>query len=72
MAGPAESDTAGLRSALMRCLEMIAAPQRRCLVLAYENGLTHDQISRALGEPLGTIKSWVRRSLINLRRCLES
>jgi RNA polymerase sigma-70 factor (ECF subfamily) len=69
---PADSDTTGLRSALMRCLEMIAAPQRRCLVLAYENGLTHDQISRALGEPLGTVKSWVRRSLVNLRRCLES
>jgi len=69
---PADSDAAGLRSALLRCLEMIAAPQRRCLVLAYENGLTHDQISHALGEPLGTIKSWVRRSLINLRRCLGS
>jgi RNA polymerase sigma-70 factor, ECF subfamily len=70
--GPADSDAAGLRSALIRCLELIAAPQRRCLVLAYENGLTHDQISRALGEPLGTIKSWVRRSLMNLRRCLDS
>jgi len=72
MAGPADSEATGLRSALMRCLEMIAPPQRRCLLLAYENGLTHDQISRALGEPLGTVKSWVRRSLINLRRCLES
>ena len=72
VASPADSDATGLRSALMRCLEMIAAPQRRCLVLAYENGMTHDQISRALGEPLGTVKSWVRRSLINLRRCLES
>jgi RNA polymerase sigma-70 factor, ECF subfamily len=70
--GPTDSDAAGLRSALIRCLEMIAAPQRRCLVLAYENGLTHDQISRALGEPLGTVKSWVRRSLMNLRRCLDS
>lgn len=61
----------GARSALQRCLQLIAAPQRRCLVLAYEQGLTHEQIARAVGEPLGTVKSWVRRSLLALRRCLE-
>ncbi|HET9329458.1 MAG TPA: sigma-70 family RNA polymerase sigma factor [Steroidobacteraceae bacterium] len=67
--GPADSGT--VRGALLRCLELIAPPQRRCLVLAYEQGLTHEEIARALGEPLGTIKSWVRRSLQSLRRCLE-
>jgi len=61
-----------LGAALLRCLEQIAAPQRRCLVLAYQEGLTQGEIARAVGEPLGTVKSWVRRSLINLRRCLES
>lgn len=69
VAGPA--DGGGVRSALLRCLELIAAPQRRCLLLAYEQGLTHGEIARALGEPLGTVKSWVRRSLQALRRCLE-
>jgi RNA polymerase sigma-70 factor (ECF subfamily) len=67
--GPA--DSGGVRSALLRCLQLIAAPQRRCLVLAYEQGLTHEEIARAVGEPLGTVKSWVRRSLLALRRCLE-
>jgi RNA polymerase sigma-70 factor, ECF subfamily len=57
---------------LLRCLEQIAAPQRRCLVLAYEEGLTHSEIARVVGEPLGTVKSWVRRSLLALRRCLGS
>jgi len=66
------SDWRGMRAALQRCLELIAAPQRRCLVLAYQGGLTHEEISRTVGEPLGTVKSWVRRSLQNLRRCLES
>ena len=56
----------------MRCLEQIAAPQRRCLMLANQDGLTHSEIARALNEPLGTVKSWVRRSLLALRRCLES
>src|SRR5262249_29024571 len=58
-------------SLLWRCLDQIAAPQRHCLLLAYQDGLTHSEIARAVNEPLGTVKSWVRRSLIALRRCLE-
>jgi RNA polymerase sigma-70 factor (ECF subfamily) len=71
--GPAESsELLGTGALLRRCLEQIAAPQRRCLMLAYHDGLTHSEIARAVNEPLGTVKSWVRRSLLALRRCLES
>ena len=71
--GPAEtSEMLGTGALLLRCLEQVAAPQRRCLMLAYQDGLTHSEIARAVNEPLGTVKSWVRRSLIALRRCLES
>jgi RNA polymerase sigma-70 factor, ECF subfamily len=71
--GPGESsEVLGGGQLLRRCLEQIAPPQRRCLVLAYEEGLTHSEIARAVGEPLGTVKSWVRRSLLALRRCLGS
>ena len=70
---PAEGgELLGTGALLLRCLEQIAAPQRRCLMLAYQDGLTHSEIARAVNEPLGTVKSWVRRSLIALRRCLES
>ena len=70
---PAEgSELLGTGALLLRCLEQIAAPQRRCLMLAYQEGLTHSEIARAVNEPLGTVKSWVRRSLLALRRCLES
>jgi RNA polymerase sigma-70 factor, ECF subfamily len=62
----------GSGALLRRCLEQIAPPQRRCLMLAYQDGLTHTEIARAVNEPLGTVKSWVRRSLLALRRCLES
>ena len=73
VAGPADgAEAIGMGSALRHCLELIAAPQRRCLVLAYEQGLTHYEIARAVGEPLGTVKSWVRRSLLALRRCIDS
>ena len=68
--GPAESgDMLGTGALLLRCLEQIAAPQRRCLMLAYEEGLTHNEIARAVNEPLGTVKSWVRRSLTSKPSC---
>jgi len=67
-----DSEMLGSGALLRRCLEQIAAPQRHCLLLAYQEGLTHSEIARAVNEPLGTIKSWVRRSLLVLRRCLES
>ena len=47
--GPAESsDALGAGALLLRCLEQIAAPQRRCLMLAYEEVLTHSEIDAAL------------------------
>ncbi len=54
------------------CLEFLSGDQRRCLVLAYQDGLSHDGIASAMGHPLGTVKSWVRRALLSLRECLES
>jgi len=71
--GPLDAgEMLGTGALLLRCLEQIAAPQRRCLMLAYHEGLTHSEIARAVNEPLGTVKSWVRRSLVALRKCLES
>ncbi|HET9331112.1 MAG TPA: sigma-70 family RNA polymerase sigma factor [Steroidobacteraceae bacterium] len=69
---PDGSEMLGTGALLLRCLEQIAAPQRHCLMLAYHEGLTHSEIARAVNEPLGTVKSWVRRSLLALRKCLES
>jgi RNA polymerase sigma factor (sigma-70 family) len=44
--------------------------QRNAVCLAYMNGLTHDEVATALGSPLGTVKSWVRRGLDSLKGCL--
>jgi len=60
------------RDALQRCLEALSAGQQRCLVLAYQQGLSHEAVSASVGQPLGTVKSWIRRGLQSLRRCLES
>jgi RNA polymerase sigma-70 factor (ECF subfamily) len=59
-------------TALDRCLAALQERQRDCILLAYENGMTHAEIADRIGEPLGSVKSWIRRGLTALRRCLES
>lgn len=56
---------------LAHCLGLLSDEQRRCLALAYQQGLTQDSIASIVGFPLGTVKSWVRRGLASLRKCLE-
>lgn len=57
-------------SALRRCLERLEPTRRSLVVLAYVHGLTHGELAGRLRVPLGTMKSWMRRSLASLRECL--
>jgi len=59
-------------TALDRCLAALQPRQRSCIVLAYQDGLTHAEVAGVIGEPLGSVKSWIRRGLTSLKRCLES
>ncbi|MGE0120539.1 MAG: sigma-70 family RNA polymerase sigma factor [Dongiaceae bacterium] len=70
--GPAEL-TALSRDArrLRGCLEELEESPRRSLMLAYYEGMTFEQVAGRLGAPLGTVKSWIRRSLIRLKGCME-
>lgn len=57
--------------ALADCMGELEDPQRRAIVQVYYRGLTHQEYASNSGQPLGTIKSWIRRGLLRLRRCLE-
>ena len=59
-------------AALRRCLEELEPDRRQILVQAFTDGLSHSDIAEKTGTPLGTIKSWIRRSLASLKRCLET
>lgn len=61
-----------LQHNLSDCLARLNQEQQKCIALAYVDGYSHDQIARALDAPLGTVKSWVRRGLLSLKRCMES
>ncbi len=57
--------------ALNQCMGGLNAQQRQSLALAYYQGLSHAEVASEMGEPLGTVKSWVRRGLQSLKTCLE-
>ena len=52
------------------CLANLPANHRRALTLAYFEGLTHSELAQRLEVQLGTAKSWVRRGLAQMNRCL--
>lgn len=57
--------------ALSRCMAVLSAAQRQSLALAFFDGLSHAEVAAQLREPLGTVKSWLRRALLSLRACLD-
>ena len=56
---------------LARCLEELDERKRTCVVHAFVDGYTHEQIAKRLSSPVGTVKSWIRRGLISLKECLS-
>ena len=71
--GPlARLERAGEAGDIARCLQGLDAKQRQAIVLAFYDGLSHLELASHLREPLGTVKTWVRRGLMRLKTCLES
>lgn len=55
-----------------QCMDHLDLQQRQAIQLAYFKGLTHYEVCAHLTSPLGSVKSWIRRGLERLKRCLES
>jgi RNA polymerase sigma-70 factor (ECF subfamily) len=53
--------------AIGAAVEKLSAHQRQAIELAYFEGLSQTEIAERMGQPLGTVKTWVREALKNLR-----
>ncbi len=70
---PFELATINQRSELVRhALTQLAANQRQVLELAYYEGLSQTEIATRLNTPLGTVKTWSRQGLLNLKKNLQA
>ena len=68
-----EADTFEYRARSGRvygCLEQLEPARRNCILHAYVDGYSHSEISQKVGAPLGTVKAWIKRSLVALRECM--
>ncbi|MEG2803126.1 sigma-70 family RNA polymerase sigma factor [Stenotrophomonas sp.] len=65
------AEQASDRERLDDCLDTLE-PRRRSLIrLAFLDGASYEELARRIGSPLGSVKSWIRRGLGQLRVCLE-
>ncbi|MEO7067248.1 MAG: sigma-70 family RNA polymerase sigma factor [Rhodanobacter sp.] len=69
-AGNAETGQAHQR--LQRCLDELEPQQQSSVREAFFTGATYNELATRCKVPLGTMKSWIRRSLMQLRTCLDS
>ena len=57
---------------LLACLGDLEEEQRRLVLLAYYSGWSREQLAAKFERPVNTVKTWLRRSLIQIRECLGS
>lgn len=59
-------------AALRHCLGEIEEPARSCVLLAYYEGYSREELATRFERPVNTIKTWLHRSLAALKTCLET
>jgi RNA polymerase sigma factor (sigma-70 family) len=57
-------------SALHGCLSRIEAQQREVIVWAYFRDMSHSELANTFRLPIGTVKTWIRRGLAQLKTCM--
>jgi RNA polymerase sigma-70 factor (ECF subfamily) len=65
-------ETTAVRLDLDAALARLSPAVRLCVVLAYNDGLSHSEIAELTGMPLGTVKSYISRGAVRLRESLAA
>jgi RNA polymerase sigma-70 factor, ECF subfamily len=63
-------DGADARS-VRQCVDALEGAQKQAIALAFYQGMSHAELASHLRQPLGTVKSWIRRGLERLKICLD-
>jgi RNA polymerase sigma-70 factor (ECF subfamily) len=69
---PAEALNFDLARQIKRALEQLTADQRAAIELAYFQGMSQSEIAEHMGQPLGTVKTWMRRAILRMRESMGS
>jgi RNA polymerase sigma-70 factor (ECF subfamily) len=56
---------------LAECLSKLDKNRRDIVLLAYRDGYSRQELSQRLARPVGTIKTWLHHSLVQLKACLD-
>lgn len=66
-----ETSNTETRAQLDACLEQLEKTRALAVRSAYVDGFTYQELADRFDTPLNTIRTWLRRSLLRLRNCLE-
>src|SRR5690348_6186682 len=55
---------------LLDCVGRLEPDRQKLVLLAYYNGWSREQLADKFGAPVNTVKTWLRRSLLEIRGCL--
>ncbi|HET7780122.1 MAG TPA: sigma-70 family RNA polymerase sigma factor [Rudaea sp.] len=67
----AASELGDDRRRLSACMDQLDTQRRKLIRIAFFEGATYEELAARCGSPLGTVKSWIRRGLAQLKACLE-
>lgn len=70
-APPDDAQSAADGKRLDNCLHELDTRRRTLICAAFFDGSTYEELAVRSGSPLGSVKSWIRRALLQLRACLE-
>jgi RNA polymerase sigma-70 factor (ECF subfamily) len=55
---------------LLGCVGKLEPERQRLVLLAYYNGWSREQLAEKFNTPVNTVKTWLRRSMLEIRECL--
>ena len=57
---------------LLACMKRLDEERRRLVLFAYYEGWSREQLAAKFDKPVNTVKTWLRRALMEIRECLGS